>query len=133
NPFMSWKPVYELVKQIPRGRVLTYRAVARILHLPGGARTAGRAMARTPSGQGVPWHRVVGAQGKLLVPEPYASLPRKLLQTEGIAMRGSRIDLKQHLWTPGKGKVSSKAPAQRRATLQRAPRKKKSRSRPGNS
>jgi len=37
---MSWDPVYKLVKQIPRGRVLTYGAVARALRLPGGARTA---------------------------------------------------------------------------------------------
>ena len=60
----SWDPVYELVKQIPRGRVLSYGAVAKILRLPGGARTAGRAMAATPSGKGVPWHRVLAANGK---------------------------------------------------------------------
>ena len=55
---MSWDPVYKLVKQIPRGRVLTYGAVARALRLPGGARTAGRAMAGCPSGKAIPWHRV---------------------------------------------------------------------------
>ncbi len=76
---MSWDPVYKLVKQIPRGRVLTYGAVARALRLPGGARTAGRAMAGCPSGKGIPWHRVLGAGGKLLIREPYASLQRKLL------------------------------------------------------
>ena len=97
---MSWMPVYKLVKQIPRGRVLTYGAVARTLRLPGGARTAGRAMAATPSGKGIPWHRVVGARGKLLIREPYASLQRKLLESEGVAVLESRADLKRHLWTP---------------------------------
>src|SRR3981081_4346775 len=46
----TWNPVYQVVKQIPRGRVLSYGALARILHLRGGARSAGRAMAATPPG-----------------------------------------------------------------------------------
>ena len=83
---MSWMRVYQLVKQIPRGRVLTYGAVARILRIPGGARAAGHAMAATPSGKGIPWHRVLGARGKLLIREPYASLQRKLLETEGVTI-----------------------------------------------
>ena len=88
---MNWKPVYELVKKIPRGRVITYGQLAKALRLRGGARTAGRAMAACPSGQGVPWHRVVGAGGALLIREPYASLQRKLLETEGLALAERRI------------------------------------------
>lgn len=97
---MSWEPVYKLVKQIPRGRVLTYGALARVLHLRGGARSAGRAMAASPSGRGIPWHRVVGAGGHILIREPYAGLQRKLLETEGVLVVESRVDLKRHLWTP---------------------------------
>ena len=97
---MSWDPVYKLVKQIPRGRVITYGALAKSLRLRGGARTAGRAMAATPSGKGIPWHRVVGDRGKLLIPEPYASLQRKMLQTEGVELIEFRVDLKRYLWTP---------------------------------
>jgi methylated-DNA-protein-cysteine methyltransferase related protein len=97
---MTWAPVYQLVKQIPRGRVITYGALAKALRLRGGARTAGRAMAATPSGKGIPWHRVVGDGGKLLIREPYASLQRKLLETEGVAVVESRADLKSHLWKP---------------------------------
>ena len=76
---MSWDPVYQVVKQIPRGRVTTYGALARALRLRGGARTAGRAMAATPSGKGIPWHRVVGDHGKLLIPEPYGIPPTKIV------------------------------------------------------
>ena len=97
---MTWDPVYRLVKQIPRGRVTTYGALAKALHLRGGARTAGRAMAATPSGKGIPWHRVVGDRGKLLIREPYASLQRKLLESEGVSLRESRVDLKTHSWSP---------------------------------
>src|SRR5437870_13735016 len=99
----AWDPVYRLVKQIQRGRALSYGALARALRLPGGARSAGRAMAATPSGKGIPWHRVVAERGKILIREPYASLQRKLLESEGIAIVESRVDLKRHLWkTPKK-------------------------------
>ncbi|OLE84169.1 MAG: hypothetical protein AUG07_06975 [Acidobacteria bacterium 13_1_20CM_2_60_10] len=97
---MSWDPVYRLVKQIPRGRVLTYGALARALRLQGGARSAGRAMAASPSGKGIPWHRVVGDRGRILIREPYASLQRKLLESEGVAVVGHQVDLAQHLWNP---------------------------------
>jgi methylated-DNA-protein-cysteine methyltransferase related protein len=97
---MSWDPVYKLVQQIPRGRVLTYGALAKVLRLPGGARTAGRAMASTPSGQGIPWHRVVGERGKILIRGPYAMLQKKLLESEGVKLIESRVELKLHAWNP---------------------------------
>jgi methylated-DNA-protein-cysteine methyltransferase related protein len=98
---MNWKPVYELVKRIPRGRVMSYGQLAKALRLRGGARAAGRAMAACPSGQGVPWHRVVGAGGALLIREPYASLQRKLLESEGIELAERRIaGFKSSLWNP---------------------------------
>jgi len=97
---MSWDPVYKLVKQIPRGRVITYGALARALRLRGGARTAGRALAATPSGRGIPWHRVVGAHGKLLIPEPHASLQKKLLESEGVKIVEFRVDFAKHGWVP---------------------------------
>jgi methylated-DNA-protein-cysteine methyltransferase-like protein len=97
---MSWDVVYRVVKQIPRGRVLSYGALAKALRLPGGPRSAGRAMAATPSGKGIPWHRVVGERGKILIREPYASLQKKLLESEGVKVIESRVDLKSHLWNP---------------------------------
>lgn len=100
---MNWKPVYDLVKRIPRGRVMTYGQLGKALRLPGGARTAGRAMAACPSGQGVPWHRVVGAGGALLIREPYSSLQRKLLESEGLRLAEKRIqDFKDFEWRPAK-------------------------------
>jgi methylated-DNA-protein-cysteine methyltransferase related protein len=102
-----WDPVYRLVKQIPRGRVLTYGALAKALRLRGGARSAGRAMGATPKGQGIPWHRVVGANGKILIREPYASLQKKLLESEGVEVIESRVNLKKHLWTPPRKRIKS--------------------------
>ena len=115
---MSWDIVYRVVKQIPRGRVLSYGALAKALRLPGGARSAGRAMAATPSGKGIPWHRVVGERGKILIREPYASLQKKLLESEGVTVIDSRFDLKAHLWKPA-GKEAVKTPAPRAKRLRR--------------
>jgi len=95
---MSWAPIYALVKKVPRGRVITYGQLARALRLRGGARTAGHAMAATPSGQGIPWHRVVGEGGRLLPHEPYASKQRRLLESEGLHFLGERVDMARHQW-----------------------------------
>jgi methylated-DNA-protein-cysteine methyltransferase related protein len=102
---MNWNPIYTLVKKIPRGRVMTYGQLSKALRLAGGARTAGRAMAASPSGQGVPWHRVVGAGGRLLIREPYASLQRKLLESEGLTLAEKRIlDFRGYVWNPTKAR-----------------------------
>jgi methylated-DNA-protein-cysteine methyltransferase-like protein len=87
----NWNPVYQLVKKIPRGRVATYGQIAKALKLRGGARTAGRAMAACPAGRGIPWHRVVGAGGRLLLREPNVALQRKLLESEGLQVAEKRI------------------------------------------
>lgn len=101
---MSWQPVYQLIKKIPRGKVTTYGELARKLRLRGGARAVGYAMAATPSGRGIPWHRVVGAGGRLLIPEPHGSLQRRLLESEGVKLNGSRIDMSLFGWSPAGGK-----------------------------
>lgn len=117
---MSWDIVYRLVKQIPRGRVLSYGALAKALHLPGGARSAGRAMAATPSGKGIPWHRVVGERGKILIREPYASLQKKLLESEGVKVVESRVDLNSHLWKPSKASMAKKTLAKKKRSRRSA-------------
>lgn len=100
---LSWEPVYSLVKHIPRGRVATYGQIARRLKLPGGARTTGRAMAACPSGRGIPWHRVVGAGGRLLLREPLVALQRKLLESEGLQVTERRIvNFGARQWQPPK-------------------------------
>lgn len=121
---MSFDPVYQLVKQIPRGRVLTYGALARVLGLAGGARTAGRAMAGTPSGQGIPWHRVVGERGEILIRGPYAMLQKKLLESEGVKLIESRVQLNLHAWKPPaktSGTRKKAAPTSRKARMRSGP------------
>ena len=105
---MSWEPVYSLVKKIPRGRVTTYGDLARVLRVKGGARVVGYAMAGCPNGRGIPWHRVVGAGGRLLISEPHASLQRKLLESEGVDLGGRRIDMKRYSWSPARKRAPAR-------------------------
>jgi len=100
---MHWKIAYTLVKKIPRGKVMTYGQLAAAVNLPGGARAAGRAMAACPSGSGIPWHRVVGAGGRLLLREPNVWLQRKLLESEGVTLAERSIqDFKRRVWIPAR-------------------------------
>jgi methylated-DNA-protein-cysteine methyltransferase related protein len=112
---LGWARVYALVKKIPRGRVATYGHLARALKLRGGARTAGRAMAGCPAGRGIPWHRVVGAGGVLLLREPNVSLQRKLLEGEGVRVAGKRItEFPRREWQV---KKTARRPRSRRTKL----------------
>ena len=116
-----WNPVYKLVKQIPRGRVLSYGALAKLLRLKGGARSAGRAMSATPQGKGIPWHRVLNAAGKIVIREPYSGLQRKLLESEGIEVIENRVRMKTYLWTPpSKARKSKKEKTSAKRSNKRA-------------
>ena len=94
----NWKAAYDIVKRVPKGHVITYGTLARAARLRGGAREAGHAMAACPRGRGIPWHRVVGAGGRLLIREPFSSLQRRLLEGEGARFAGSRVDMASQEW-----------------------------------
>jgi hypothetical protein len=68
-------------------------------------------MATCPSGRGIPWHRVIGAGGRLLIREPHSSLQRRLLETEGVAVDGKRVDMKEYVWIPN-ARTKSNGPRQ---------------------
>jgi methylated-DNA-protein-cysteine methyltransferase-like protein len=106
NRNAAWERVYGAVKRIPAGRVVTYGQLARMTKLRGGAREAGHAMGASPKGRAIPWHRVVGAGGRLLIREPLASLQRRLLQNEGTPFSGHHVDLAACGWNSAQKKRS---------------------------
>ena len=59
----SHNRIFEVVRRIPAGRVLTYGDVAALAGLPGHARLVGYALHALPPGTTVPWHRVINARG----------------------------------------------------------------------
>lgn len=105
NPQAFYEQVWQLARQIPRGRVATYGQLAQLIPCPTnvdpdeyhafGARWVGTAMAACPAD--VPWQRVINAQGKIS-PRPGADTQRQLLENEGITFVKDRIDLKTYQW-----------------------------------
>lgn len=85
--------VLDVVEAIPRGRVMTYGAIAEFVG-GRGPRTVARVLSR--SGGGVPWWRVVRADGTCA--EPVRERQLTHLRAEGVAMRGDRIDLRRARW-----------------------------------
>ena len=86
--------IWQVVASIPRGRVSTYGAVALAAGLPGRARLAGRALREAPDDLNLPWHRVLGAGGRIVFPEgsgAYREQARRL-RAEGVAVRNGRVD-----------------------------------------
>ena len=95
--------VYAAVRAIPRGRVATSGQVAAMVGVPRGARAVGWALrALSPASErSVPWHRVVGAGGRIsLRAGPGPDLQRRLLRAEGVTFRGAAIDLGRHGYGP---------------------------------
>ena len=88
--------VYELVAQIPLGKVISYGQIARLLGNPRGARRVGWAMGRCP--ENLPWQRVVMADGSI-AGGPSASVRRTLLEAEGVSFLPSgRVDMAACAW-----------------------------------
>lgn len=85
--------IWHTVCAIPRGQVSTYGAVARAAGLPGRARQAGYALRVAPKSLRLPWHRVVGAGGRIAFPKSSTAhaLQARLLRAEGVAVRDGRV------------------------------------------
>ncbi len=83
-----------LICKIPRGKVATYGQVAEAAGFPGRARQVAWALHRC--GPGVPWHRVLGAGGRIRLPGQQGLEQRLRLESEGVGFRGSAAHLKVH-------------------------------------
>lgn len=87
--------IWARVARIPPGTVASYGVIAAAAGLPGRARLVGRALRLAPEELGLPWHRVVGAGGRLCLPAGSAddAEQRRRLEAEGVSLRGRRVDL----------------------------------------
>src|SRR5690349_21669700 len=82
-----------VVARIPRGRVATYGDIAYAAGYPGAARQVAWAL---HASRGLPWQRVVGSGGKILLTGHNGLEQRLRLENEGVRFVGLRVDLKQH-------------------------------------
>jgi methylated-DNA-protein-cysteine methyltransferase-like protein len=91
NPALQ--EIWHVVGAIPRGQVSTYGAVARAAGLPGRARLVGRALGLAPKALHLPWHRVVGAGGRIVFPKlslEHREQTRRL-QAEKVPVKEGRV------------------------------------------
>ena len=105
--------VYEIVRQIPKGRVMTYGQIAEMLGEGYTARTVGYVM-HGADAESVPWQRVINAQGKcstgtMTLP---VNLQQTILESEGVKFNaGGKCDLNAVLWTPSGFEKIEKTPS----------------------
>lgn len=99
--------VWDVVAEIPPGRVTTYGDIAEYLGRRGAARTVGWAL-NEAAGSGLPCHRVVNRNG-VLTGKRYFETPNVMeerLRSEGVEFVGAdRVDLEAHRWTPAEREV----------------------------
>jgi methylated-DNA-protein-cysteine methyltransferase-like protein len=100
-----YRRVWAVVRRIPRGKVASYGQVARTAGFPGAARQVAWALRGAPGAAGLPWHRVLGAGGKILLPGAAGMEQRLRLQAEGVTFAGARVRLDRHEWRPGRAKI----------------------------
>jgi len=90
--------VLELVSKIPKGKVTTYKEVARALGSPRSCRAVGNALARNPHPLEIPCHRVVRSDGKIGGYRFGRRRKAKLLVDEGVEIRGGKVNLREHMF-----------------------------------
>jgi len=93
TPSPIYARIRAAIRQIPRGKVSTYGAVARAAGFPGAARQVARAL---HSSVGLPWQRVLGSGGEIKLRGDSAMEQRFRLEAEGVRFRGKKVDMKAH-------------------------------------
>jgi methylated-DNA-protein-cysteine methyltransferase-like protein len=128
-----FKDMLRTIARVPRGKVSTYGDIAFAAGYPGAARQV--AWALHGCGPGVPWQRIVGAGGNILLTGEHGFEQRLRLQSEGVAFLGIRVNMAEHRhnFFPEKkrtGKNTAKKAAKKlvKVTGKKSSPKKKSRS-----
>jgi methylated-DNA-protein-cysteine methyltransferase-like protein len=115
------------VRRVPRGKVVTYGDVAYAAGFPGAARQVAWAL---HSSRELPWHRVVGAGGRILLGGEAGFEQRMRLQGEGVAFRGLRVAMEDHQFSffadnSGKRKAAGRKLANKKKRAKASPARRK--------
>ncbi|WP_413532149.1 MGMT family protein [Empedobacter brevis] len=99
----SYEKIYEIVRQIPEGRVSSYGLIARYIGERFSARVIGYAMNHAHNREDVPAHRVVNRNGLLTGKHHFnpSTLMQQLLENEGIEIINDKVvNFKDIVWDP---------------------------------
>ncbi|WP_224794334.1 MGMT family protein [Pseudomonas fluorescens] len=94
--------LYLTLAQVPAGKVVSYGQLAELAGLGRAARWVGRTLSQLPPDSKLPWHRVLGAGGRISLPAGSVSgdEQRARLRMEGISVQNNRVDIQRHGWRP---------------------------------
>lgn len=90
--------VYDLVKKVPKGKVVTYGEIARAIGNPRMSRQVGWALHVNPKPGVIPCHRVVNRFGELSSAFAFGGVNRQaeLLREEGVEVIDNKVDLNKY-------------------------------------
>jgi methylated-DNA-protein-cysteine methyltransferase-like protein len=113
--------VYEIVRRIPRGRIMTYGQIACMLGEGYTPRTVGFVMHGADESN-TPWHRVINSQGRcstarVVLP---SDKQQRMLEREGVRFDTTgRCNLETFIWNPDQEKIEKAEAAKARVALYR--------------
>ena len=87
--------IMKAIRSIPKGKVASYGQVAAAAGYPLYHRLVARLLRNSPL-KGLPWQRVLGADGEIKLKGEAALEQRLRLEMEGVRFRGKRVDLVEH-------------------------------------
>lgn len=95
--------IYQLTRQIPKGKVATYGQLAKLGGKPKAARAVGLFMKTNPDVPQTPCHRVVASDGGLTgySGKGVVAGKKKILILEGVYFKGNKVDLTYSMWNRG--------------------------------
>ncbi|MFG8007158.1 MGMT family protein [Pseudomonas aeruginosa] len=93
-----------VLAQVPPGQVVSYGQLAELAGLGRAARWVGRTLSQLPVDTRLPWHRVLGAGGRISLPadSPGGREQRARLREEGVLLHNDRVDIRRHGWLTAK-------------------------------
>lgn len=128
---LELESVWRIVASIPRGEFLSYGEVARRAGMPRRARWIGRALGEAPAALRLPWHRVMGAGGRISFPPESTEFraQARRLRAEGVRLKGARVietvathrGLDALLWSPAAAVPEYNSKPHRRNSRKRTP------------
>lgn len=100
NDVNTFEKIYQVVKQIPKGKVATYGQVAAYAGNPHWSQVVGYALHSNPDPDNIPCFRVVNRFGELSSAFAFGGInvQQQLLEAEGIEVKDGKVELSRYLW-----------------------------------
>ena len=93
--------IFQVIVQIPYGRVASYGQIARLAGIPKHPRLVGYVLKHMDADSSLPWYRVINSQGKISLSklnDQGQNIQAQLLMAEGILVIGDKVKMKEFQW-----------------------------------